>query len=85
MSELKAHHQAVAGPDHRLLRPVHDRVVTSYTVAALASTKHDDEIELSWDDFPDDAWPSDEWVAGCALPVSLWPEYYGLEGREHLA
>ena len=31
---------------------------------------------LSWEDFPDDRWPSDFWRVGADLDPDLWPELW---------
>lgn len=63
----------------RLDRRIRDGHFTSYPPAAPQSTPPD-EIELSWDDFPDDAWPSDEWVVAADVDTLFWPS--GVFGDE---
>jgi len=31
---------------------------------------------LSWEEFPDDRWPSDAWVVGAAVDPAAWPELW---------
>jgi hypothetical protein len=44
------------------------------TPHASRFTPHDSK--LSWEDFPDDLWPSDTWVVGADLDPALLPEFW---------
>jgi hypothetical protein len=56
----------------RLQRRTQDHLSTSYRESGAKSSA----AKLSWEDFPDDRWPSDYWRIGADLDPALLPEFW---------
>jgi hypothetical protein len=56
----------------RLHRRTQDHLSTSYRESAGKSSAG----KLSWEDFPDELWPSDDWVVGADIDPALLPELW---------
>ena len=56
----------------RLQKHTQEHHCTSYRESGAKSSAG----KLSWEDFPDDRWPSDYWRVGADLDPSVWPELW---------
>jgi hypothetical protein len=56
----------------RLQRRTQNHLSTSYRESGAKSSA----AKLSWEDFPDDRWPSDYWRVGADIDPTLLPELW---------
>jgi hypothetical protein len=72
MGTLKLNRE-VGTVDVRLDKHTSVHLITSYPPRSASSTLPDQEIERSWEDFPDDEWPSDAWLVAADVDAEEWP------------
>jgi hypothetical protein len=56
----------------RLHRRTQNHLSTSYRESGAKSSAS----KLSWEDLPDDLWPSDAWIVGADIDPALLPELW---------